>query len=248
MKRKVKRIILIASAVIVPVVLIGVGFGIKIKSELNKMSPVESGEIIDNLFAVNDAMVNFYLIEDNGKYVAFDCGTDPETISTELEKLNINADLIAAIFLTHTDWDHAGGIPMFPNAKVYFSRQDEQLITGETKRMLLQGNDIGTGNYTLLDDRQTIAIGNLKIRGILTPGHTPGSMCYLVNEKYLFTGDALSLSDGKIAGFNEMFNMDTEKATESMKLITTLPEAEYIFTAHYGYTIDYLNAVKSWND
>ncbi len=69
---------------------------------------------------------------------------------------------------------------------------------------------------------------------IITPGHTPGSMCYLINNKYLFTGDALSIKAGKIDKFNEFFNMDTETATE------------YIFSAHYGYSDDYKNAVKDW--
>ena len=193
-------------------------------------------------------MVNLYLIEDSGKYIAFDGGTDPEMISDEIEKLNIEPELVVAIFLTHTDYDHAGGISLFTNARVYFSRLDEQLLTGETSRMLFTGNEIDADDYTLLEDRQIIKIGNLEIKGIHTPGHTPGSMCYLVNDKFLFTGDVLSLIDGKIAGFNEIFNMDTEKAVESIEKITNLPEAEYIFTAHYGISDNYKTAVKDWNE
>ena len=71
-------------------------------------------------------------------------------------------------------------------------------------------------------------------------------MCYLVNDKYLFVGDALSIKDGKIGKFNEFFNMDHKMAIKSIVNITKLPEAEYIFSAHYGYTNDYKNAVKDW--
>ena len=31
----------------------------------------------------------------------------------------------------------------------------------------------------------------LKIRLIHTPGHSPGSICILINDKYIFTGDGL---------------------------------------------------------
>ncbi len=81
---------------------------------------------------------------------------------------------------------------------------------------------------------------------IITPGHTPDSMCYLINNKYLFTGDALSIKAGKIDKFNEFFNMDTETATKSIEKITRIPVTEYIFSAHYGYSDDYKNAVKDW--
>jgi len=71
-------------------------------------------------------------------------------------------------------------------------------------------------------------------------------MCYLVNEKYLFTGDVLSLKAGKIGKFNKFFNMDDETANKSIANITKIESAEYIFTAHYGFTADYKNAVKDW--
>ncbi len=107
-------------------------------------------------------------------------------------------------------------------------------------------NHISTTVYTLLDDRQTVNFGNITVKGYLTPGHTSGSMCYLVNGKYLFTGDVLSLKAGKIGRFNKFFNMEDEEANRSIGNITNIPGAEYIFTAHYGYTNDYKDAVKDW--
>ena len=44
---------------------------------------------------------------------------------------------------------------------------------------------------TFLDDKQEIAFGKSKLRVIHTPGHTPGSLCYVVDDKYVFTGDIL---------------------------------------------------------
>jgi hypothetical protein len=37
-------------------------------------------------------------------------------------------------------------------------------------------------------------------------------------------------------------------ATKSISKITKLPGVEYIFTAHFGYTNDYKDAVKDWKE
>jgi hydroxyacylglutathione hydrolase len=71
-------------------------------------------------------------------------------------------------------------------------------------------------------------------------------LCYLINDKYLFTGDLLSIQAGKIGKFNEFFNMDTKTAIKSIDKIIHLPDCQYIFSAHYGYTNDYRNSVKDW--
>jgi glyoxylase-like metal-dependent hydrolase (beta-lactamase superfamily II) len=69
-------------------------------------------------------------------------------------------------------------------------------------------------------------------------------MAYLVNDKYLFTGDILSLKEGRIAPIPAIVNMDNSQAIKSMDIIRHIPAAEYIFTAHWGYTDDYKTAVN----
>lgn len=246
MKKTIKRILLAIGIVIILIVLFFVGYGYKAQSEVKTMTPVETGEIIENILAVKDSFLNLYLIKDSLNYIAIDTGNKIEVISEELKKLNINPDVVSAVLLTHTDGDHVAAISLFKNAKVYLSKQEEQLINGEESRFLFFGNNIDTEEYFLIEDQQIFSIGNLKIKGILNPGHTPGSMSYIINDKYLFTGDALSLKDGKIEKFNEFFNMDTETAIKSMEIITKIPNIEYIFTAHHGYSNDYKKAVSSW--
>jgi glyoxylase-like metal-dependent hydrolase (beta-lactamase superfamily II) len=44
----------------------------------------------------------------------------------------------------------------------------------------------------LIEHDTVIEVGDLRLRTILTPGHTPGSMCFLVeNKPLLFSGDTL---------------------------------------------------------
>ena len=211
------------------------------------MTPIETEKIVDNIFSIHDSFVNLFLIKDCDHYIAIDAGNNLKTVSVELQKLNIAPDKITAVLLTHTHGDHVAAIKLFKKAKIYLSKQEEQMINGEKSVFLWFGNKIDTKVYSLIFDNQVFYIGNIKIKGILTPGHTPGSMSYLINDKYLFVGDALSIKSGKIANFNDYFNMDTKTAIKSIGKITQIPEVEYIFSAHYGYSNDYKNAVNDWN-
>ena len=246
MKKTLKRILLGICILVVIIILFFVGYMLKAKSEIKKMSPVETKEIVDNIFSIRDSFSNLYLVKDSDQYIVFDAGNDPDIVSGELTKLGISPEKISAVFLTHSDGDHVRAIKLFGNAKIYLSVNEEQMINGETPRFLFFGNKIDTKEYLLIADRQVVNIGNIQIEGILTPGHTPGSMCYLVNDKYLFTGDLLSIKDGLIGKNSKIFNMDTKTSVKSIDNITHLPDCEYIFSAHYGFTNDYNNAIKDW--
>jgi len=246
MKRTIKISIWSAVIIIALAVIFFVGYGVKAKSEGKKMTPAETGQIIDSIFTIKDTFVNLYLIKSGDRYIAVDAGNSIDGVKEGLAKLNICPDSVIAVLLTHTDGDHVAAIKLFPNASIYISKQEETLINGKKSRFLFFGNSIAGRSYTTLTDKQIITPLHLKIQGILVPGHTPGSMSYLINDRYLFTGDALCLKDGKICGFNKFFNMDTKTALQSMGKLTNIQGVEYIFTAHYGFTNSYNEAVKDW--
>jgi glyoxylase-like metal-dependent hydrolase (beta-lactamase superfamily II) len=246
MNKTIKKILIGVGILVVLVLVIGGGFVYKFKAEISKMHPTETGKIVDNIFAVKDEFVNVYLLQDGDNYIAIDAGNDLEVVAAELKKLNINPDMVIAVLLTHSDPDHAAGLPLFKNAKIYLAKAEVPMLTGEKQKIPGVSNKISRNDYTLLEDQQTLIIGNEKSFSILTSGHTSGSMCYQVNDKYLFTGDILSLENGKIGPSVKFLDMDHEMATKSISKITKLPDVEYIFTAHFGYTNDYKNAVKDW--
>lgn len=241
MKKSFKRKLQVSSVIVGILGVFFIGFMLKLKSEINKMSPLETKELIGNVTAIKDTYVNMYLIKDKESYIAIDAGNKIDVIRENLKKLKIHPNKVSAVFLTHTDFDHVAALDLFQNATIYFSKEEEQMINGTTSRFFLVGNRINTKVYHLLENQQILSIENTQIQGILTPGHTPGSMCYLINNKYLFTGDALSLQNGKIAGFNKIFNMNTEEAVKSMEKLTNIHGVKNIFTAHYGYS-DYTSS------
>ena len=246
MNKIVKRILIITGIIIGVLVLIGGVVFLKLKSAQSTLDPLETGKITDNIFVIGDGYVNMFIIKDSAQYIVIDCGAFPEIVAEQMEKSGISPNEIVAVFLTHTDADHTGSLDCFDKAKLYMSKEEEQMINGnKSKSIWIPDNTISRTDYTTLEDREIIHTGNLKIEGILAPGHTSGTMAYLVNDKYLFSGDILSLKDGKIAPIPSMFNMDSKQALKSMELLRHIPTAECIFTSHWGYTDNYKAAVKT---
>ena len=212
------------------------------------MTPLETKRITDKIYAINDSMVNVYLIKSEDGYIMIDAGNNIDVIKKELSVLNIDERDVIAIFLTHSDYDHVTSIPLFENAKVYLSKQEEQMINGDRSRFIFQENKIDCDNYILFDDNQTISFSEVSVLSLLSPDHTPGTTCYLINDRYLFTGDALSLVDGKVNKFMKLATMDQETHKESINKLSALENIEYIFTAHHGVSDNFGLAFSEWSD
>ena len=243
MNKIVKRVLIITGIIVGVVALAWGGMYLKIKSIASEFTPLETGKVVDNIFVVKDDFANMFIVQDGTQYIVIDCANKPSTVAEEMKKLGIDPQDVTAVFLTHTDGDHVGALSLFNNAKLYLSKEEEQMINGTKSKFLWFGNSIPRTDYILLEDREIVQIGNLKIEAILVPGHTSGMTAYLINDKHLLTGDILSLKDGKMAPIPAFFYMNDAQAIENMEIVRHIPAAEYIFTAHWGYTDDYRGAV-----
>lgn len=216
----------------------------KIGRELSGFTPLETGHVVGNVYAVKDDFSNVYILRDSiAGYVVVDCGNSAGVVATGMQALGIDPADVTTVLLTHSDSDHVGALGLFPDAELYMAREEEQMIDGRTAKFLWFGNSLPRTDYTLIDDRQVFHVGGLKVEGILAPGHTAGMMAWLVNDSYLFSGDIASLKDGRIAPIPKIFDMDREQALGSMDIIRHFPTAEYIFTGHWGYA-EYKSAVE----
>jgi glyoxylase-like metal-dependent hydrolase (beta-lactamase superfamily II) len=197
------------------------------------------------VYAVRDGNVNLFLLKQEEAFIAIDAGNSEGGVQQGLDDLGVDPEKVIAVFLTHTDNDHIGGLRLFGKATVYISRAEEQMINGQTPRFWIFKNKLNYP-YEWIEDDQVITLPGFTVRGILTPGHTPGSMCYVINDAYLFTGDSMSLEQGKADLFNEAFNMDSDLQRASMGKVMHLPDVKCVFTGHYGFTDDYQNAFVGW--
>jgi len=204
--------------------------------ELAKMNHLETQEIIEGaVYVIKTRDANFYITRNGDEYIAIDAGDSKNIAKVELGKLDIKPEKITTVLLTHTDLDHVGALGIFKNADIYISKQEVQMIDGSVVRMFDALKNRLNHDYKVLDDNEEIYFGKTKVKCILTPGHTNGSMSYILDDKYLFVGDTLSLKDGQVEMFNSSFDMDDNTQRKSIEKLSKLQNIEYVFTAHYGF-------------
>jgi hydroxyacylglutathione hydrolase len=214
---------------------------------ITSIRPIKTGRITDSLYAIETGTVNFFVYEGNDDMICIDSGFSKNVIIRELNSLGIDPKSITHLFLTHSDFDHSNGLAVFEKAEVYLSSAEEQLITGQKARMFgFIHNPKIKRRYHLLKDGDLVAVGSTKIRAIATPGHTAGSMSYLVNDSILFVGDAFKLIGNKVYPKRRFYNMDTEQHKESIRRLACLDNVRLACTAHNGYTKEFSEAISDW--
>ena len=102
---------------------------------------------------------------------------------------------ITAVLITHAHPDHINGLEELLDktmAGVYIHTEEMDFMR---KAAAMFGIRLGflerhPARFRQVMDGEEILIGNLAVRVLHTPGHSPGSQCFLV-EKSLLTGDTL---------------------------------------------------------
>jgi glyoxylase-like metal-dependent hydrolase (beta-lactamase superfamily II) len=191
--------------------------------------------ITADVFAVFSGYANFYAVKSEKGFILFDTGMTPRAAKRGLWKLGIDPETVTHIFLTHTDFDHAGGLSVFKHSKLYIAKPEEQMINGTTARRAILRNK-PLSNYCTLEDGAELNIDGVSIKTYLVPGHTPGSMAYLINGRFLASGDLLRISDkGKILPFLWHINMNHQQNIASIKkMLPIIRKADYLLTGHSG--------------
>jgi hydroxyacylglutathione hydrolase len=132
---------------------------------------------------------NCYILMDKNtkEAVVLDPGGDVDDITRAIDAIGAK---VKYILLTHGHIDHTSGVAelkTITNAVVCMNKADDDLITeGEH----LFGPLIEGGADKLINQGDIIKISGLEFTCIDTPGHTPGGMCFLI-ENCVFTGDTL---------------------------------------------------------
>jgi hydroxyacylglutathione hydrolase len=211
--------------------------------------PLETAEVLPGVFTIRDDYVNAWFIKTDCGLVAMDTAMNASIIRREMAKLKLHLNDVKAVFLSHSDAEHAGELKVFPNAKVFLSREEVQMVDGSTYRipLILMKNSISLPYSTLMDGEE-INVCGVKISCILTPGHTLGSMSYIVNDTMLFGGDTLNMKNGKIEVLDKGFvNMDVNQMIKSITKLSELTGIQYVFTLHFGYA-NFQKAFANWNN
>jgi hydroxyacylglutathione hydrolase len=124
---------------------------------------------------------------------------------------------VTAILLTHSHGDHWADYDLVTSAI------GVPVMAHEAERGVL-----GSRIHKTLGDGQDIAVGQLTMRAIHTPGHTPGSTCFTVG-RYLLSGDTLFPGGPGRTRTPADFRQTVESI--STRLLT-LPDETKVLTGH----------------
>jgi glyoxylase-like metal-dependent hydrolase (beta-lactamase superfamily II) len=218
----------IVAVIIIFVVCVSGIYLAKVKRETVKFTPFQTGILNKDISIVKNDFVNVYFLKNDTGYVVIDAGNNASRVGKELKKIGVDPASVIAILLTHTHSDHIAAIKLFPNATLYMSDKEEKNIKGPLSGIFFNYK------YKLLKDGEVRNIGGWNVKTIITPGHTDGSACYFFDDKYLFTGDSLSLVNGQVSTFNDFFNKNTAEQRKSLIKISSLDSMKLLLTAHYG--------------
>ena len=166
-------------------------------------------------------MSNFsYIVadDDNKAAAVVDPSWDLEKIYAILESHKWQAEIIIN---THNHFDHVLG--------------NEQIAARTGASIIQYQQSIQKGHYISVSDGEPIKLGDIVITVLHTPGHSKESICLLVNDEFVLTGDTLFVGTcGRVdldgGDINEMYDSLYNK-------ICLLDEKLIVYPGHnYGPT------------
>lgn len=146
-------------------------------------------------FALGPLQTNAYLLSnaEGTRGIIIDPGMNPKSLIRRIERMQIEA-----ILLTHTHFDHIGGVDEIRKLKqcpVYVHDLEADWLGDPKKNGSGRWPELGGPITTdpaeyALDEGQVLDFLGVKIKVFHTPGHSPGSVSFLFDQ-HLFGGDVL---------------------------------------------------------
>jgi glyoxylase-like metal-dependent hydrolase (beta-lactamase superfamily II) len=195
-------------------------------------------KIIDNVFVVPEVIANTYVIVDANGLTLIDTGLprSQNKILDYIASLGRSARDVKRIIITHTDWDHIGGLVLLHKATgalTYASRVEADAMAAgrpsrptrtptstplirRLTRLFLKPRPFRVDE--ILTDGRVLpeVLGGLRV--IDTAGHSPGHISlFSPATGVLFCGDSLVTDEHGIHGSRPIFTWDETMAKEAVK-------------------------------
>ena len=159
-----------------------------------------------------------YLIGSNGDAAVVDASVEPQIYHRVADE---HGWRIRTVLETHVHADHLS--------------RARALAIDSGARLYLPTTDRVSFEHAPLKDGDTLRVGSASLRVFHTPGHTPESACYLLNERALFTGDTLFLAAVGRPDLEATTDESRSRAHvlhASLQRLVALPPETLILSAH----------------
>ena len=177
-----------------------------------QIEKITSGKLNNNTFILSN---------DKDECILIDCSCDIDEIIKRTKDLKV-----LGVFLTHGHYDHFMSLEKVVNkfeVKCYISSLDYEKLFNPKMNYSIVFNKIHSvklneNKFVLLESNKgEINVENFKIKYFSTPGHTNGSLCYGVNDEFLFTGDTLF---ARTCGRTDLISGNEEEMTKSLHFLS----------------------------
>ena len=167
--------------------------------------------------------------DEQGRCIVIDPGDEAQRLQMLLNALGVT---VSAILLTHVHFDHILAVrelQEITEAPLYVHAGDASALTDNARNMIPPYRlPYALKADHLLNDGDTVTVGDLTLTVLHTPGHTPGSCCYFC-DGLLIAGDTLFA--GSI-GRTDFEGGDMSKMIGSLRRLKTLPEDTRVISGH----------------
>ena len=202
-----------------------------------------------------------YAVETSEGVVLVDSGlaSDAGLVKSQMKALGLDWRDVRVILLTHVHGDHCGGaehLRAATGAKVYAGRGDAPILRAGGPREAFFSTfhmPDDTPHPTTVDVElagdEVIEVGDARFRVLATPGHTPGSICYLLERGHLralFAGDVIMMLVGDEKPHSELrkplgtysaylapgYRGDAKTFLSSLRDLRALPVPDLVLPGH----------------
>jgi len=165
-------------------------------------------------------MENFAYIlgcEESGEAAIIDPGFEAEKLLGVASEMSMK---VVAVINTHGHSDHIAS--------------NQEIVTETGAQVIAHELAIFTVDR-YIKDKEFFKIGKIMIETIHTPGHSPDSVCFIVNNEIIFTGDTLFVSE---CGRTDLPGSSNEDMYNSLvKIMRKMPDNLIVYPGHdYGPT------------
>ncbi len=180
---------------------------------------------------------NMYAVTSDSGYILIDPSVPMSEPSVSRKLGEGFKDKISAILLTHAHFDHCECLDEWVRAtgsKAYLNDSDKILLSDPNLNCSLHMGDRIVIDSETIDPGSSLSVDGVDFTVIMTPGHTPGSVCYLIaKDSVMFTGDTLFA--GSI-GRSDLPLGDPSELFKSLGVLSGLSDDIMIYPGHGFYS------------